>query len=253
MSLRSSWFLFDSLFFLLLSIWLTSRFLKDLVENWRVFGYENDTKKNTKHNSFHLQSQLLHTMLSATAHKQAEGWESCHRNVYKSRPEECKQNWVKLLSDKRVNFRQSCFSLPVWSFNYNTAHWRIIFSEWMIVSVFQSLYNQATWMKNAFLFTGIAREWVKVNTQSHTQCLAQGHVKWMMLREWRELLILPSGSQQGFRKRDAQFPKQRLSLWRVTVAHHRVRRASGSYCSWKLFIEPDRWSSACQESAGYVR
>lgn len=135
-----------------------------------------------KHNRFH-----LHTMLAATAHKQGEGRESCHRNVYKSRPEECKQNWAELLSDKRVNFRQSCCSLPVWSFNYNTAHWRIIFSERVIVLVFQYLHNEATWMEmHPCLQEQLRREGVV----SHTLCLAQGHLEVMMLfREWRESLI----------------------------------------------------------------
>lgn len=50
---------------------------------------ENQTKNTI---AFHLRPQLLHTMLNATGHRQAEGWEGCHRNVYKSRPEECKQS-----------------------------------------------------------------------------------------------------------------------------------------------------------------
>lgn len=79
---------------------------------------------------------------SASAHKQAEGRESCHRNVYKSHPEECKQSWVELLSDKRVNFRRSCCDLPVWSFNYNMALWRIILSEWITVLVWPSNWNK---------------------------------------------------------------------------------------------------------------
>lgn len=91
---------------------------------------------------------LLHTMLSATAHKQAEGQEGCHRNVYKSRPEECKQSWEELLSDKRVNFRQSCCDLPVWSFNNNTAR---ILSEWMIVWAFLSFYSPSKSNKTCIL------------------------------------------------------------------------------------------------------
>lgn len=57
----------------------------------------------------------LRSRTHCSAHKQAESRASCHRNVYKSRPEECKQSRVELLSDKRVNFRQSCCGLPVWS------------------------------------------------------------------------------------------------------------------------------------------
>lgn len=122
-----------------LSLWLTSFC-------FRGTCYKNQTlmcvfrkrrgKKTKKHNRFHLQPRLLHTMWSATAHKQADG---CHRNVYKSRPEECKQTWVQLLSDKRVNFRQSCCGLPVWSFNYNTAHWRMIVSGFFTPCITQQL------------------------------------------------------------------------------------------------------------------
>lgn len=68
-------------------------------------------------NRFHLQPPRLctRTALECSATQTGRGRDSCHRNVYKSRPEECKQQREQFLSDNTVNFRQSCRDLPVWS------------------------------------------------------------------------------------------------------------------------------------------
>lgn len=170
---------------------------------------------------------LLHTMLSTTAHKQAKSWEGCHRNVYKSRPEECKQSWVELLSDKRVNFRQSCCDLPVWSFNYKTAR---ILSEWMIVWAFLSFYSPSNSNKTCI----------------HVYRSSSGGGSYRRKHMWREwsVPLIHSSSQQGFKH--AGFVSQsRLTLWQITAAH----RGAG----WGGGLGHAAAMSCLEESSGWFK
>lgn len=113
--------------------------------------------RSLKRTGFHLHPLLLHMVLKCFSTQ--TGRESCHRNVYKSRPEECKQSWVELLSDKRVNFRRSCCDLPVWSFHYTMALWRIILSEWITVLIWPSNWNKNSCLQEESRVTGENWKW----------------------------------------------------------------------------------------------
>lgn len=173
--------------------------------------------RSLKRTGFHLHPLLLHMVLKCFSTQTGrEGRESCHRNVYKSRPEECKQSWVELLSDKRVNFRRSCCDLPVWSFHHNMALWRIILSEWITVLVWPSNWNKNSCLQEKSGVTG--ENW-----------------KW---REWKsDWFSSQSRVFFSFLKSDAllHYYKCRLILRRHTVSHQRAGCWwSGTYGSCEL-------------------
>lgn len=189
-------------------------FFRDRVENQRLMCFAGRTIPR-KHNRFHLHPQPQHTMSNTTAHKQAEGWESCHGNVYKSHPEECKQNWVELLSDKRVNFRQSCCCLPVLCFDYNTAHWRIIFSDWRTDAGFFNPHNPATYKKCICVYRRLVRWGISLTHSApclkacelrDDYCLGSSACNWFTLKFPAGILICDAYSQSS------DYPRDRLPL-----------------------------------------
>lgn len=93
-----TWHLCASLFVKAWLFSLTSLWRARYCFCWKSKGQRRLGVKNGL--AFTFTSRFCIWCWSASAHKQAEGRESCHRNVYKSRPEECKQSWVELLSDK---------------------------------------------------------------------------------------------------------------------------------------------------------
>lgn len=233
-------------------------FFRDHVENQRLICFSGRTIPR-KHNRFHLHPQPQHTMSNTTAHKQAEGWESCHGNVYKSHPEECKQNWVELLSDKRVNFRQSCCCLPVLCFDYNTAHWRIIFSDWRTDAGFFNPHNPATYKKFICVYRRLVRWGISLTHSApclkacelrNDYCLGSSACNWFTLKFPAGILICDAYSQSSDYPHDRsllssqgraepQRVKQKLwDVWRDRVHMSPVPRlCKGGYqAAWEEHV-----------------